>query len=129
MNRTLWENHNCNILLFLCNVSFSSSGITVKFINRVSECLLLVAHNFSLYYLFICVRNFHVTYWRSCYTSWLIFNQSGYYHHKTHMNGETIVSKTNSDARAFPKVIIYGGNPWSESAHGKMKELAVRTIA
>ena len=44
-------------------------------------------------------------------------------------NGETIVSKTNSDARAFPKVIIYGGHPFGLSAQGMMKELAVRTIA
>ena len=45
------------------------------------------------------------------------------------VNGETTVSKTNSDARAFPKVIIYGGDPWYEAAQGKMKDLAIRTIA
>ena len=84
MNRTLWENHNCNILLFLCNVSLSSSGITVKLINRVSECLRLVAHNFSLVLsVHLCTQ---FSCWRSCYTSWLIFNQSGYYQHHNDKN-------------------------------------------
>jgi len=45
------------------------------------------------------------------------------------VNGETVVSKTNSDARAFPNVFIYGGNKWYETAHGKMKDLAIRTTA
>jgi len=45
------------------------------------------------------------------------------------VNGESVVSKTNSDARDFPKVIIYGGDPFYEAAQGKMKNLAIRTIA
>jgi len=45
------------------------------------------------------------------------------------VNGDSVVSKTNSDARDFPKVIIYGGDPFYEAAQGKMKNLAIRTIA
>jgi len=46
------------------------------------------------------------------------------------VNGETVASHVNSDARAFPNVIIYGGNPFGyEAALGKMKDLEIRSIA
>ena len=45
------------------------------------------------------------------------------------LDGEYVYSRTNSEARVFPNVTIYVGDPGYEAAHGKMKNLAIRTIA
>ena len=44
------------------------------------------------------------------------------------LNGKTVAEKINKKAQSFPKVKIYAGDKWHPAAHGKMKNLIVKTI-